>query len=56
MLAEKLGRTVAELRCSMSQAEFVEWIGFYRWREREAAKANKKAGHSKPSRGLGGGR
>lgn len=28
-LAEKLGRTIGELRASISQAEFIEWNRFF---------------------------
>lgn len=31
-LAERLGRTVAELRSSMTHAEFVEWAAFFKYR------------------------
>ncbi len=47
MLAEKLGRTVAELRASLSNAEYVEWRAFHTWRhamqefEMEKAKAER---------------
>lgn len=52
MLAEKLGRTVGELRSSMTQAEFSEWIGYYSYQlhQRELAldkaKRKSKAGDS----------
>jgi hypothetical protein len=33
VLAEHLGMTVAHMRASMSNAEFVEWRAFYKWRD-----------------------
>ena len=30
MLALALGRTIAELQASMSQAEFISWVAFYK--------------------------
>jgi hypothetical protein len=32
-LAEKLGRTVAELRATISNEEFVQWQVFWGWRK-----------------------
>lgn len=34
VLAEQMGCTVRELRKRLSQAEFVEWQGFYELRRR----------------------
>lgn len=42
-LAEKLGRTVAELRESMSQAEFGEWSVYYGRKAQRAELATAKA-------------
>jgi len=47
MLAEALGRTVAELNASISNAEYIEWRAFYTWRNAKAdleLKANGKQG------------
>lgn len=35
--------TVTRLRREMPEAEFQEWIGFYRWEAEQAEKARKEA-------------
>jgi allophanate hydrolase subunit 2 len=44
MLAEKLGRTVAELRATLDNAEFVLWSRFYARRNQQAELARLMAG------------
>lgn len=43
-LAQKLGRTVAELRASLSQAEFMQWGVFYARKAQREELANVRGG------------
>lgn len=43
-LAQKLGRTVAEMRASLSQAEFMHWGVFYARKAQRKELANAKGG------------
>lgn len=42
-LAEKLGRTVTELRCTMSNAEYQQWRAYQTWSNAMADFAARKA-------------
>jgi len=44
MLAAQLGRTVAELRAAMGNAEFVMWSRYYARKHQREELAQKRAG------------
>lgn len=40
-LARALGRTVTELRHTLSAKEYGEWVAFYNWEQKEREKAER---------------
>lgn len=52
-LAERLGKTVAEVRRDVSSSEFCEWMGFYEWRAQVERAQAERAGAGSTPRGMG---